>query len=184
MEVKSVKIKNVNIQYFLKNSQRAKNIRLTIQNDGKLVITKPNYIPFFVLNNFIKKKSSWIINKMNKSGDVVKIKNGAYEENKGRALRFIEKRLKQLNENYNFNYNKISVRNQKTCWGSCSPKKNLSFNYKIIFLSEKMADYIMVHELCHLKEMNHSSRFWELVAKSFPDYKEIRKKLGLIRFDL
>ncbi len=184
MEVKIIKIKDRNIKYFLRNSRRAKNIRLTIHSDGNLIATKPTYVPFFVLNNFIKRKSSWILSKTEKQENAIEIEKGSYQENREKASEFVKRRLKQLNENYNFEYNKVSIRNQKTCWASCSPRKNLSFNYKIIFLPEKMADYIMIHELCHLKEMNHSSRFWNLVAKSFPDHRETRKKLRLISFNL
>ncbi len=67
--------------------------------------------------------------------------------------------------------------NQRTKWGSCSKKGNLNFNYKIALMPEKIADYIVVHELCHLKEFNHSRKFWNLVVKIIPDYLEIKKEL-------
>ena len=85
--------------------------------------------------------------------------------------------MRFYNEIYQFSYNKIYIKNQKTRWGSCSGKKNLSFNYRILFLPKKLQDYIIVHELCHLKELNHSKRFWSLVARVFPDYQNIRNEL-------
>ena len=100
-----------------------------------------------------------------------------YLENKERALDFARGRVAYYNKIYNFNFNKISVKNQKTRWGSCSEKGNLNFNYKIALLPIKIADYIIVHELCHLGELNHSPRFWDLVAKAMPNYLEIRKEL-------
>lgn len=82
-----------------------------------------------------------------------------------------------FNRNYKYSWNKISIREQKTRWGSCSQKKNLNFNSKIALLPEKLAEYIVVHELCHLGEFNHSKRFWNLVEKILPDYKQRRSDL-------
>jgi predicted metal-dependent hydrolase len=100
-----------------------------------------------------------------------------YLTHKNYALSVISQKVADLNLHYSFVITKVSVRNQKTRWGSCSIKGNLSFNYKIAFLPEHIRDYIIVHELCHLKEFNHSRRFWELVVQSIPDYREIRRIL-------
>lgn len=99
---------------------------------------------------------------------------------KKEALILVQNRLAHFNTYYNFSYNKISIRNQKTRWGSCSTRGNLSFNVKILLLPIDMQDYLVVHELCHLKEFNHSERFWSLVAQQIPDYKEIRSAMRRI----
>ena len=78
---------------------------------------------------------------------------------------------------YKFKFNKVNIRNQKTRWGSCSAKGNINFNYKIALLPERLADYIIVHELCHLGEFNHSRKFWDLVVEAIPDHREIRSEL-------
>jgi len=104
-----------------------------------------------------------------------------YLANKERALDFVYARVALYNEIYNFNFNRISVKNQKTRWGSCSEKGNLNFNYRIVLLPIEMADYIIVHELCHLGELNHSPKFWNLVARAMPNYLEIRKRLFFLR---
>ena len=88
-----------------------------------------------------------------------------------------EERLAHFNTYYGFVYYTISIRNQKTRWGSCSRKGNLNFNYKIAVLPQRQSDYIIVHELCHLKELNHSKKFWDLVAATVPDYRAIRAEL-------
>jgi predicted metal-dependent hydrolase len=74
-------------------------------------------------------------------------------------------------------YNKISIRGQKSRWGSCSHKMNLNFNWRLIMLPEPVLDYVVIHELCHLQEMNHSKKFWKLVESYCPEWKKYRKWL-------
>ena len=93
------------------------------------------------------------------------------------ALQTAKARLAYFNGLYGFDYQKISIRNQKTCWGSCSRKGNLSFNYRIALMPGHLADYIIVHELCHIGELNHSKRFWSLIARTMPEYKRLKKEL-------
>jgi len=74
-------------------------------------------------------------------------------------------------------YHSITIRDQKTRWGSCSSRGTLSFNYRLIFAPPAVLDYVVVHELCHLTHMNHSADFWNKVASVMPDYKQHRKWL-------
>ncbi len=93
------------------------------------------------------------------------------------ARRLVENRLSFFNKIYNFEINRIAIKNTSTRWGSCSSKGNLNFNYKILYIRPALADYLIVHELCHLGELNHSKRFWALVSKTIPDYIEVNKEL-------
>lgn len=88
-----------------------------------------------------------------------------------------EERVRAVNIKTGFRINRISIRGQKTRWGSCSRLGNLNFNWKLIMAPQAVIDYIVIHELAHLKEMNHSSRFWSLVESLCPDYKKHRKWL-------
>ena len=97
-----------------------------------------------------------------------------------RAL--VHERTAYFAKAYGITYAKISIRKQKTRWGSCSRAGNLSFNYRLGFLPAHLADYIIVHELCHIVEHNHSIRFWALVAQAFPNPKVFRKELMTYRF--
>ena len=85
-------------------------------------------------------------------------------------------RIAYYNTLYRFRVNRVAIKNSRSRWGSCSKKGNLNFNYKIALLSAELADYVIVHELCHLGEFNHSPKFWKLVAQAIPNYKVLKKK--------
>lgn len=91
-------------------------------------------------------------------------------------------RVQHFNAHYGARHTSITIRKQRTRWGSASTRGTLSFNYRIVHLPPELVDYIIVHELCHLIEMNHSTRFWARVAETVPDWKEHRKALRRYRF--
>ena len=181
---KQIELCGKKVEYILKNSKRVKRMRLSIHRSGDFVVTKPYGLNKKIVELFIQQKSKWVLSKLeyfkqSEDGFFLGDNKSNYLKHKNNALAFARARVDYYNQFYNFDFNKISVKNQKTRWGSCSRKGNLNFNYKILFLPEKSADYIIVHELCHLGELNHSKRFWNLVAKVMPDYSEIRKSLKL-----
>lgn len=94
-----------------------------------------------------------------------------------KAKEYLEKRTRELAVKYGFNFRRITIRGQKTRWGSCSSKGSLSFNYRLIKHKKEVIDYVIIHELCHLKEMNHSQKFWNLVAGICPEYRALRREL-------
>lgn len=100
-----------------------------------------------------------------------------YAQYKNVALKLVLERLEYFNQFYGFTYHKVTIRNQKTRWGSCSKAGNLNFSYRIALLPSCLADYIIVHELCHLGQFNHSQTFWNLVAQQFPDHPKLCKNL-------
>ncbi len=178
---KQINLHNKKIDYTLRISKRARRIRLAVYCDGSLVVTKPSGVGESIVNNFIKQKEEWILSKLEYfkqfKGSIFKNDHANYLKYKGDAFDFISKRVSHFNKVYNLKFNKINIKNQKTRWGSCSKKGNLNFNYKILLLPKKTSDYIIVHEMCHLKEFNHSQKFWNLVAKAIPSYSEIKKEL-------
>ena len=105
-----------------------------------------------------------------------------FKQHKETARKEILTRLTHWNQYYNFSYNRVAIRNQRRRWGSCSSLKNLNFNYKLILLPDHLHDYVIVHELCHLKEMNHGRNFWLEVAKTIPDYKNRVQELRQIEY--
>ncbi|MFC1613269.1 M48 family metallopeptidase [Patescibacteria group bacterium] len=180
---RGIKLHNKKINYILKISKKAKRMRLAIYCDGSFIVTKPNSLNENIVEKFIIQKSNWILSKLEyfKQFTITVFQNDTkkYLKHKAVALDCIEKKIKHFNKTYNFKFNKIIIKNQKTRWGSCSKKGNLNFNYKILFLPKQISDYIIVHELCHLKEFNHSHKFWNLVAKTVPDYSIIQKNLKI-----
>ena len=176
---KSIQLHNQEISYTLRKSERAKRLRITVGQDSKVVVTLPQEASLVAAEEFLLKKAIWILQSIEyvKKNIPLQYTYGRYEDNKNKAYEFAVQKIKQYNEVYGYYIGRVSIKNQKTIWGSCSRKGNLNFNYKILFLPERIAEYIVVHELCHLKELNHSREFWGLVARIFPDHQEIRKEL-------
>ena len=100
-----------------------------------------------------------------------------YTEHKEAARALVRSRIEHFNAHYGFTYNRVAIRNQRRCWGSCTSLKNLNFSYRLLFLPPELSDYVIVHELFHLAELNHSKNFWSLVAETIPEYQLHRKAL-------
>jgi predicted metal-dependent hydrolase len=178
---KEIKHGDKSIKYDLKVSKRSKRLRLAVYCDGRCVVTAPRFMPGFLINKFVVGKYNWIMEKI----DFLKKFNYKYKaggnraeylEHKETARQIAKERIGYFNQFYNFRVNKINIKNQKSRWGSCSKKGNLNFNYKITVLPDELRDYVVVHELCHLQEFNHSQNFWSLVGQTIPDYREIKKE--------
>ncbi len=178
---KQIKVKGRIIEYKLRLHARAKSLRLSVYADGQIVVTRPRYISSRLAERMIREKQSWLIDKIDTMSKEKNMPLGSYETDKREAGKLIILRLKYFSELYQLKYQKISVRNQRTRWGSCSRQGNLNFNYRLLHLPSNLRDYIIVHELCHLQEFNHSKKFWELVARAIPDYIKIKKELRGMR---
>ena len=168
--------------YIIKKSKRAKRMRLAVYCDGSIVVTTPLGVNQTIIEKFVADKKQWLTDKINffKSVDSKAIRTFSeddYLKHKEEAFKLVLNRIKVFSKKLAFSYNAVNIKNQKTRWGSCSRNNNININYKIIFLPKKQQDYIIVHELCHLKEFNHSHKFWALVSKALPDYLEIKNEL-------
>ena len=187
---KKIENRNINIsghdyQYILRRRARVRYLRLSIEHDGTLVLTAPITYPVFLIKKFLSSRFDWIVNGLERKKNnptILGTKHSlvALKKYKKQARGLVEERLKYFNQYYNLKYNRIAIRNQKSRWGSCSSSQNLNFNYRLALLPAELADYIIVHELCHLREMNHSVNFWRLVARAIPDYKYREKQLKKI----
>lgn len=167
------------VSYTLIRSNR-KTIAIEIAKGGQVLVRCPNKMPAYAIEDFIQKKANWI------QTHVQKAKQGASAEPftdeqiqafRQRTNMLLQTRLPILSQKVGVNYQKVTVRNQQTRWGSCSSKGNLNFNCLLALVPDWVLDYVIVHELCHRKQMNHSCKFWLEVEKVCPDYKAARKWL-------
>lgn len=170
------------LSYTIKHSLRAKRLSLKVERTGKVVVVLPKRFPVKLVDSFINENADWIRQKLanlEKAERIVPESLGLNSHAKYllKAKKQITQKVKDWNEFYKFDYKKITIKNTSTRWGSCSRAGNLNFNYKLIFTEEKLLDYVVIHELCHLQEMNHGPRFWNLVSEAMPDYKIQRHKL-------
>ena len=176
------------ITYTLKRSKRARNVRISIRPGGESVVSAPRWALVFQIEQVLRSKAAWIVEKvaeMRARPVVVKQSKAQvkaeFEQYKEAARELVEARLAHFNQHYGpkygLRYGTIRIGRQKTRWGSCSKAGNLSFNYKIAMLEPALADYIVVHELCHVREFNHGAAFWALVAEMVPEYKAARAAL-------
>lgn len=180
-------------EYEVRESTRAKRLGLTVHPDGRVVITKPIRTSLKAMERFVESHASWIettqekfrrrLEHQKKSGiELVALPrprkgSAMYKEARKAARVLITERLEHFNQTYGFTYGTLSIRDQKTRWGSCSATGNLSFNYRVVFLPTELQDYVVVHELCHTKEHNHSEKFWAQVARTLPNHAQLRKEL-------
>lgn len=171
-----------NIQYEIRKNAFSKSIKLHVYRDGRILVTVPKWSSYRAGERFVETKIDWIEQQLSHARkyerpDALQSSQSEFHRHKEAARRFVQQKVNEHNEFYRFPFNKIFIRNTRSRWGSCSSKKNLNFHYKILFLPEPLADYLIVHELCHLEEMNHSNKFWSLVAESIPDHRDRRREL-------
>ena len=163
---------------------RRKTIAIEVTRDLRVVVKAPYGVSEKEINRFIGEKADWIDKSLRKMQD------RQQEAQKGeelteqdirllvtRAKRIIPPMVDRYARMMGVTYGNITIRMQKSRWGSCSGKGNLNFNCLLMRAPDEITEYVVVHELCHRKEMNHSDRFWAEVEKILPDYKERRKWL-------
>ena len=166
---------------------------IVINEEGQVSVRIPLRGSVRTAETMVREKQDWIFEKieLQKQRKRIRSQQAALSESKytPEQRAGLEKRYRQAAKEYipkradyyaqllGVTYERIRIAEQKTRWGSCSSKGTLSFNWKLMLAPPKVLDYVVVHELCHLIEMNHSPRFWKQVENVIPDYKEYRKWL-------
>ena len=162
---------NTILEYEIKYS-KIKNIYIQIKN-GKIIIKAPKRVSKKEIEKIVEQKSEWIQKTLEKERKKQKKKELYTKEE---LKKIIEKNANELIKETGLKPNKITIKQIKYAWGSCSSKKNITLNLELIKYSQQAIRYVILHELCHLKYMNHSKDFWNLVEKYMPDYKQIKKE--------
>ena len=166
---------------------RRRTIAIEIDRSGQIKVRAPYNVGNFRIRRFVEEKSGWIekaLARINKgqsdaisSDDLPPISEADKHLLADQAKKIIPGKVSYFAGIIGVDFGRITIRAQKTRWGSCSAKGNLNFNCLLLRAPEEILDYVIVHELCHRKEMNHSKAFWAEVAKVCPDYKKHRKWL-------
>jgi len=182
--VKEIIYKGKTIQYKLVRRKGSRRVTLSVRINGLVVVSRPWWMRESLAHRFVLDQIEWIYTKT-KSFETVDtnlatLDRSHYLQHKEHSRDLVHKKLEYFNTHYNFEYHNVSIGAQTSRWGSCSSKKNLNFNYKILFLPEELQDYLIVHELVHLKEMNHGPQFWAVVSETIVDAKEKAKQLRML----
>lgn len=163
-----------------------KTVAIQVNSNLSVTVRAPRSASEKDIEEILKKKEAWISKHIEKIKETKERVEAEPTEKLTRekvialaeeALKVIPERVEYFAKVIGVTYGKITVRNQKTRWGSCSSKGNLNFNCLLMLAPPEVLDYVVVHELCHRKQMNHSKAFWLEVEKVLPDYKEVRKWL-------
>ena len=158
---------------------RRKTIALQIMADGRLLVRCPNLMPSQAIAAFVKSKERWISKHIPAVQDPTqeRFSKETINELVNTAKRELPRLVAFYSDLLGVDYGKITIRKQRTRWGSCSSKGNLNFNCLLMLAPKEILDYVVVHELCHRKHMDHSADFWAEVEKVLPDYKAAKKWL-------
>lgn len=167
---------------------RRKTMAIQVKKDGSVEVRCPLWVSDKEAQDFAWEHRDWI---WQHRQEVLKRKENqiTYTQEQVKKYRqharwVLAQKTWQWAQKMDVTYGKITIRQQATRWGSCSAKGNLNFNWKLVLVPEELLDYVVVHELAHRKEMNHSPRFWKVVEGQLPDYRERRKRLREYETDI
>lgn len=171
------------MEYTLIRSAR-KTLAVQIKPDGQVIVRAPLRMPEAQIRRFLAEKEDWIQKhvkeaqkKQQAAPDIEKLSREELEFLASEALRVIPERVRYYAPKIGVTYGRITIRNQKTRWGSCSAQGNLNFNCLLMLAPREVLDSVVVHELCHRKHMNHSKEFYHEIYRVFPDYDRCHKWL-------
>ncbi len=174
------------LPYTLIRSKR-KSYAISISPDGQITVRVPLVTSDREVRQILTQKQHWIVTKyleqqekqLNKPvSDLTDAQRNALTQRYiAAAKEYFPKRAAYFHQFTGGTYDRITIRDQKTRWGSCSARGTLSFNWRLMLAPPAILDYVVVHELCHLTHMNHSAAFWQAVESVYPDYRNARKWL-------
>lgn len=163
---------------------RRRSIVLSVNSKAEVILKVPYRTTNAEINRILFERQDWIrthvarVRSARASADTLApLTDEELRQLSRQAAQYIPPRVAMYAERIGVSYGRITIRHQRTRWGSCSTKGNLNFNCLLMLTPPEVIDYVIVHELCHRKEMNHSTRFWALVASVLPNYVEQKRWL-------
>ena len=150
---------------------------LSIKPPQKIRVAIPIGTSFSDAESFVKTKVGWIQNQLSKVSNIIDTRIELKPIDTDKARPKLEGRINQLAQKNHFTFNKLSIKNQKTRWGSCSQKNNINLNARLLHLPTELIDYVILHELVHIKVKNHSKEFWSILDSYVGDSKFYDKEL-------
>ena len=159
---------------------RRRTVGIRITDEGEIIVRVPLRMPEAEIRRILESKRTWIektLAKVNSREQAPKLSETEIKALAKQAKQLIPPRAAEWARRAGVTYGRITIRSQKTLWGSCSAKGNLNFNCLLMLCPEEVLDYVIVHELCHRKELNHSPRFWAEVERLLPEYRKPLKWL-------
>lgn len=169
-------------EYELVRSKR-KTLALYVKRDGRLEVRAPLRTSTAYIDSFVLKKQDWIENTRSRLAErqaakqIIRLTAGEEARYKKQAKGYLQQKCRFFAERMGLRCGEVKINGAKTRWGSCNRKGDINFTYRLLLAPEELIDYVVVHELAHLKEMNHSAGFWAVVEQTMPDYKSRRKRL-------
>lgn len=163
----------------IKRSSR-RTLSVEVRRDGSLLVRAPTRMPKKEIIAFLESKREWIEQKrgaVSKLDGIQPLSGDELSDLQKAANGYISQRVAFFADKVGVEYGRITVRRQKTRWGSCSAAHNLNFNCLVMLMPREVVDYVIIHELCHIIELNHSAAFWREVARVMPDYAQHRRWL-------
>ncbi len=164
-------------------SERARHVRITINPDRTVRLTVPRRESIEKGRQFLHSKVPWIVRNLQRVGKFEKprVNLPDFQISEPQACEMLVARLRELSGIHHLNYSKVSIKNQRTKWGSCSSKNRINLNINLVRLPDQLRDYVILHELVHTRIKNHSKEFWAELDRTLGGAKELARKLRTYR---
>ena len=173
---------DTSIPYAVRRSGRARRLSITITHDGRVIVTLPRRGTHAQVATLVATHAVWIrrqiVRQTARPPRLIDMRSPAmYARYRARARLLVRDRVAHWGRILGVVPTRIVIRDQRSRWGSCSAAGTISINYRIVLLPPRLQDYLIVHELCHLRHMDHSPRFWAMVAATISNYRDMRQEL-------
>lgn len=169
------------MEYQIVRSNR-KSIGITITKESEVIVRAPYDVSKREIQRLVNEKSEWILKHLQNMSEKEQCPIRELDPELEKMYRIMATDIFNIEcahfaKKMGVTYNKVTIRDQKSRWGSCSSNGNINLNWRLLFMHPKIGRYVVVHELAHRKQMNHSREFWAEVEKVIPDYRKYRKLL-------